>query len=131
MCGNAVLRGIRAVCLVAFACLAVSDGISAPAFGEMIGNNLWNLREDNESFFGANDSWVRPWRGSVDDGWGMFQGGHQFDFLWVTSSTAGNPADGNLSIARGVDHQFDAWTYLYVPTPTTLSLTGDGDCVPR
>jgi hypothetical protein len=61
----------------------------------------------------------------------MWQGGHQGDFPWITSSTTGNPADGSLSIARGVDHQFDAWTYLYVPMPTTVSLTGDGDCVPR
>ena len=101
--------------------------------GETIGNHLWNLRENYQYFFDNNVPYVRPWEGSTDDGWGMFVGPPPYGgpFHWDTFSTTGNALDGSLSIDRGVDHQFDAWTFLYVSAPKTVSLTGDGDCVPR
>jgi probable HAF family extracellular repeat protein len=111
---------------------AVILSLTSVAKAETIGTNLWNLRENNQYFFDNNDSWVRPWRTTYDDGYGMFVGPapDDGDFSWNTSSTTGNPLDGSLTLIRGVDHQFDAWTYLYVPTPTIISLTGQGDCVP-
>jgi hypothetical protein len=112
------------------ALVAVLPCLASFARAETLGNHLWNLRQNGQYFFDNNDSWVRPWEFNQDDGYGEFQGGHQGSFPWGNTSTAGNSADGSLSLIRGVDTQFDAWTYLYVPTPATISLTGQGDCVP-
>jgi hypothetical protein len=116
--------------LVSCSALAIIAFLPSASRGQAIGNNLWNLRENTQYFFDNNTAWVRPWETTVDDGWGEFRGGEDYNFAWGTSSTTGNPLDGSLSLGRGVDHQFDAWAYLYVPTPTTISLEGDGDCVP-
>jgi hypothetical protein len=120
-------RTLRAM----FALLTILPCLTSFASAETIGNNLWNLQENSQDFFHNNDSWVRPWRFSQDDGWGMFQGGHQGAFHWDTSSTTGNALDGSFSIDRGANHQFSAWTYLYVPKPTTIAFSGQGECVPR
>jgi len=114
-----------------FALVAVVVLLPSVASAETMGDHLWNVRENHEGFFDNNDSWVRPWRSSTEDGWGEFQGGHSGYFQWTPMGTTGNPLDGSLSLNRGIDTQFDAWTYLYVPMATTVSLTGDGDCVPR
>jgi len=133
MAASSIRVGALVRLAVYIASIAVLTAVFLPSASkaETMGDHLWNLQENPEDFFHDNDSWVRPWRFNQDDGYGMFQGGHQGSFHWDTYSTAGNALDGSLSIARGVDHQFDAWTFLYVPTPTTLLLTGDGDCVPR
>jgi hypothetical protein len=101
------------------------------AMANTLGDRLWNYRENAEDFFGANDSWVRPWETIVDDGYGMFQGGHNGYFLWHAMGVTGNSLDGSLSLDRPRDHQFHVWTYLYAPTARTISLDGTGDCVPR
>ena len=103
------------------------------AYADIVGNNLWSLRENADDKFHDNVPYVRPWRTTVDDGWGEFVGPPPYGgyFPWGATGTIGNPADGSLSIDRGADHQFDAWTYLYVPTARTVSLFGQGDCVPR
>jgi len=133
MSGKRIGKRWPAWCRIFCAALAICGAMSVSAFGETMGDHLWNLRENAEGFFTNNVPWVRPWRTAYDDGWGMFVGPPPYggDFHWDTNSTTGNPLDGSLSIARGVDHQFDAWTYLYVSTPRIVSLTGDGDCVPR
>jgi hypothetical protein len=118
------------------ALIAVLPCLTSVADAQALGNHLWNLRENTQPFFDNNVPYVSPWEGAYgkfyDDGYGMFVGPPPYDgdFLWGNASTTGNSADGSLSLIRGVDTQFDAWTYLYVPTPTTISLTGDGDCVP-
>ena len=139
ICGLALLAATGGLvwlirrCRTALALLAVLPCLISIANAETIGNHLWNLRENSESFFGANVPYVRPWRGAYDDGWGIFVGPPPYGgpFLWETNSTTGNALDGSLSINRGADHQFHAWTYLYVSTAESISLSGQGDCVPR
>jgi hypothetical protein len=111
------------------ACLMVAD---SPVMASS-GDHLWNLRENHQVFFADNDSWVRPWQSGYgyDTGWGSFVGGHNGYFLWDPMGAAGNSIDGSLSLNRGVSTQFHLWTYLYVSVPKTISLTGEGDCVPR
>jgi hypothetical protein len=115
------------VCTVVLSVLV----IPSVSFADTLGNHLWNYRENAEDFFGANDSWVRPWRTIVDDGEGRFVGGHNGDFVWDPIGAVGNPLDGSLSLDRPRDHQFHVWTYVYVPTPKSILLDGAGDCVPR
>jgi len=115
------------------ALLAILPCLVSFANAETLGDHLWNVRENTEGFFHNNVPYVRPWHFAVDDGWGEFVGPPPYglDFHWDTASTIGNPVDGTLSLDRGMDTQFHAWTYLYASAPTPISLAGDGDCVPR
>ena len=133
MRSNGVVGGLRPVWLLSCSILAVITFLPSASNAEMIGDHLWNLRENSEGFFGSNVPYVRPWRTTVDDGWGEFVGPAPYglDFGWGLTGTTGNSLDGSLLLDRGVDLQFSVWTFLYVPTPTTISLSGQGDCVPR
>lgn len=109
-------------------------------------DNLWNIRVNAEDFFHSNEAWVRPWRGSTDDGWGRFRGGYGYEFQWhhgpytqpsgsVSSTLSWTiNGQGKLKVAGTRDHQWQAWTYVYVSAPKTLEIPfakGNGTCVPR
>jgi hypothetical protein len=94
------------------------------------GDNLWNIRENGDDRFHDNEPWLRPWRYDYDDGWGRWVGYWSYEVLWGPVSTVGN-SDGSFSISRSRDTQFHVWTYVRVETDQTISLYGDGDCVPR
>lgn len=94
------------------------------------GDHLWNFRENADDRFHSNEAWLRPWRYDTDDGWGRWVGGYSYHLKWGPVSTTGNP-DGSLTISRGRDHQFHAWTHVYVEAGKTITLTGSGDCVGR
>jgi hypothetical protein len=109
-------------------------------------DNLWNIRVNAEDFFHSNEAWVRPWRGSTDDGWGQFRGGYGYEFQWhhgpyaqpsgsVSSTLSWTiNGQGKLKVAGTRDHQWHAWTYVYVSAPKTLEIPfakGNGTCVPR
>jgi len=132
MCRNCVIGGLRS-CLLSCWVLTVIAFLSSATNAEMIGDHLWNLRENSQDFFHDNVPYVRPWETTVDDGYGMFIGPPPYggSFPWGPPTTTGNSVDGSLLLDRGIDHQFSVWTFLYVPTPTTISLSGQGDCVPR
>jgi hypothetical protein len=94
------------------------------------GDNLWNIRENSDDRFHDNEPWLRPWRSSVDDGWGRWVGYWSYELQWGGVSTTGS-STGAFSISRPRDHQFHAWTYVRVETAQTISLSGSGDCDPR
>ena len=94
------------------------------------GNNLWNIRENADDRFPENTPWLRPWRTSYDDGWGRWVGYWSYELQWGPVSTTGS-SSGALSISRSRDHQFHAWTNVYVADAKTITLSGGGDCVPR
>ncbi|MHC4791328.1 MAG: HYR domain-containing protein [Planctomycetota bacterium] len=94
------------------------------------GDNLWNIRENTDDRFHDNMPWLRPWRYNYDDGVGQWIGYWSYEVPWGPVSTIGDP-DGSFSIGRSRDHQFHVWTYVRVETAQTISLYGDGDCVPR
>ena len=94
------------------------------------GDHLWNFRQNADDRFHSNEAWVRPWRYNHDDGWGRWVGGYSYELQWGPVSTIGN-ADGSFTISRSRDHQFHAWTYVYVANAKTITYNGGGDCVPR
>ncbi len=115
-----VLAGL-ALGLGAFQSLAVAG--FAP-------NNLWNLRENAEDRFHSNEAIVRPWRFSFDDGVGKYVGNFSYDIPWTDQGATGD-GTGGFAISRGRDHQFSAWTFVYMQTAGMVTVTGGGDCVPR
>ena len=94
------------------------------------GDNLWNFRQNADDRFHSNEAWLRPWRGSSDDGWGCWVGGYSYELAWGDQSTVGS-SDGSLTISRDRDYQFHVWTYVYVAVGKTITFNGGGDCVPR
>jgi hypothetical protein len=94
------------------------------------GDNLWNIRENADDRFHENTPWLRPWRYNYDDGVGRWVGYWTYEVPWGSVSTTGN-SSGALSVSRSRDHQFHAWTYVYVTNAKNITLTGGGDCVPR
>ena len=109
-------------------------------------DNLWNIRVNAEDFFHSNEAWVRPRRGSTDDGWGKFEGGYGYEFQWhhgpytqpsgsVSSTLSWTINDqGKLKVTGTRDHQWHAWTYAYASAPKTLQIpfaSRNGTSVPR
>jgi len=93
-------------------------------------DSLWNFRQNADDRFHSNEAWVRPWRYNYEDGWGRWVGNYGYHIQWGATNMIGN-VDGSFSISRSRDHQFHAWTYVYVESAKTITFTGSGDCVPR
>ena len=93
-------------------------------------DNQWNIRNNSDDRFHDNTPWLRPWRYNYDDGVGQWIGYWSYEVPWGPVSTIGE-SNGSFSIGRDRDRQFHAWTYVRVETDQTISLYGDGDCVPR
>ena len=94
------------------------------------GDNLWNIRENADDRFHDNTPWLRPWQYDYDNGVGQWIGYWSYEVPWGPVSTIGG-SDGSFSIGRSRDHQFHVWTYVRVETNQSISLYGNGDCVPR
>lgn len=104
------------------------------------GNNLWNIRHNADDRFHSNEAWLRPWRYNYEDGWGRWVGGYSYDLQWYDGPYTQSSGDlggfswthgcGSLQINGSQDHQWHAWTYVYVDAPTSLTIPASGDCVP-
>ncbi|MBN1910786.1 MAG: hypothetical protein JW818_13660 [Pirellulales bacterium] len=93
------------------------------------GDHQWNYEENYDDRFHDNQPWLRPWDGS-DSTAGRWVGNWTYRVPWHNKIEGGN-ADGSLSFGGPRDRQFHAWTFVYVDSPTTISISGGGDCVPR
>ncbi len=105
------------------------------------GDRFWNIRWNSDDRFNDNTPWLRPWRYSYEDGWGRWVGEWSYEVQWGSTYTQssgsfggiswGIDGDGNLHISANQDHQWHAWTYVYVSSPKTITIPATGDCVPR
>ncbi|MDD2666820.1 MAG: PKD domain-containing protein [Methanocellales archaeon] len=104
-------------------------------------DNLWNIRYNADDRFHDNEPWLRPWRHDYEDGWGRWVGEWSYEVPWSqnytqSSGSVGNLnwdtlGNGNLHISASKDHQWHAWTYVYVSSPKNITIPASGDCVPR
>ena len=112
-------------------------------------DHLWNVRLDPGDYFDSNEYWLRPWRTSIDDGYGQMvaitgYGYTPFDIYYDTGPLVQSSINtgtvswttspgGDFSVQYAQDHQIHAWTYLYVNEATTIVLPAynAGGGVPR
>ena len=116
-------------CVVAAASIAVHGQ-------EPLSDTSWNFRTNAEDRFHSNEAWVRPWQsGQPQPPWpatneagsGGYVGNFGYSIPW---SGVNKRPGGAFSYSASRDHQFHAWTYLYVENAKTIQLSGGGDCIP-
>ena len=96
-------------------------------------DKLWNIRINVQDYFHSNESYVRPWRVFVDDGFGVFIGEHGYEIEWHDGPFTNNygsvsglswsvDKNGKLIVKGPKDIQWHAWTYVYVGSATALTI---------
>jgi hypothetical protein len=122
-------------CKLAVFCTVVL--VAVTALGQQpLGDTSWNFRANGDDRFDSNEAWVRPWEsGRPQPPWpapsgapsGVWVGNYSYTIPWAGVSKR---AGGSFNYGASRDHQFHAWTYLYVKEAKTITLSGGGDCVP-